>query len=427
MHIHPCHEGKLIKFVTFTKHMSTMTDHKTLGITEDVSWIGILDQDIITFDIVMETTHGTTYNSYFIDAEKKTLVDTAKESFRDVYLDKVRQVVNPKDISYIVVTHTEPDHSGCLKYLIELAPDAVVYGSRQAITYLQGMMNLPFRSQFVKDGDVLDLGNKKLRFIGTPNLHWPDTMYAYLEEEGLLFTCDSFGSHFCEEAMFDDEVPPFDDSFTYYFNVILRPFSHFMLKAIEKIRPLDIRMVLPGHGPILRSTWKEKVAMAEKYAEDYIANSMCSDNAILLAYISAYGYTKQMAEAIAEGISQVVNFRINLVDIEKIELGDLEELIVCSKFILIGSPTINQNTLLPVYKMFSVINPVRDRGKMAAVFGSFGWSGEAVKLIESNLRALKLNVVQEGISVRFSPDKEKYKELVAFGKSFATLINSPEG
>lgn len=403
-----------------------MTDHKTLRVTEDVSWVGILDHDIITFDIVMETTHGTTYNSYFINAEKKTLVDTAKESFHDVYLEKVREVVDPKDISYIVVTHTEPDHSGCLKYLIEMAPDAVVCGSRQAINYLQEMMELPFKSQLFKDGDILDLGNKKLRFIGAPNLHWPDSMYAYLEEDKLLFTCDSFGSHFCEEAMFDDLVPSFDESFTYYFNVILRPFSHFMLKAIEKIRHLDIRMVCPGHGPILRSTWKDKIAMTEQYAEDYIANALCRDNAILFAYISAYGYTKQMADAIARGIRQVVDYKINMVDIENIALGDLEELMVCSKFILIGSPTINQNTLLPVYKMFSVINPLRDRGKKAAVFGSFGWSGEAVKLIENNLRALKINVVMEGISVRFFPDREKQRELEAFGKTFATLVSEPE-
>ncbi|MBN1158497.1 MAG: FprA family A-type flavoprotein [Bacteroidales bacterium] len=403
-----------------------MTDQKTINLNKDVTWVGILDRDIITFDIVMETRYGTTYNSYFIDAEKKTLIDTAKETFKEDYFGKLGKIVNPREINNIVVTHTEPDHSGCLKHLLDMAPDAVVYGSRAAINYLQEMMNVPFRSQSVKDGDVLDLGNKTIRFISAPNLHWPDSIYAYLEEDQLLFTCDSFGAHYCHDAMFDDLTGDYTDSFTYYFDVILKPFSEFMLKAIEKIKPLKIRAVCPGHGPILRSTWKDKVQLTEKLAMEYISNTRRDDNAILIAYVSAYGYTKHMAEAIAEGIRQEVDFKITLVDIENISPGDLEELIVRSRSILVGSPTINQNTLLPVYKMFSVLNPIRDRGKKAAVFGSYGWSGEAVKIIENQLRALKLNVVMDGFSNKFSPDKGKLKDLAEFGRTFSRRIKSDQ-
>lgn len=404
-----------------------MADNKVLKVSEDVSWIGILDKDVVTFDIVMETREGTTYNSYFINADKKVLIDTAKDTFRETYLNKLRMVTDPASIDYIVVTHTEPDHSGCLKYVLELAPRAVVYGSRAAIGYLQDMVNKPFEFVYVKDGDVLDLGNKTLKFISTPNLHWPDSIYAYLQEEKLLFTCDSFGAHFCREAMFDDLVEDYSDSFKYYFDVILKPFSSFMVKAIEKIRPLEIKAVCPGHGPILRSTWKEKVQLSENYAEQYIADSLCIDNSILITYISAYGYTKQMAEAIAEGIREVVDYKINIVDIENIMLGELEELIVRSKSLLVGSPTINQNTLLPVYRMFAVINPVRDRGKKAAAFGSYGWSGEAVKLIENQLRLLKLNVVMEGISSKFSPTDQKHQHMVDFGRNFARYLVEPAG
>ncbi len=396
-----------------------MADDKVLKIAEDISWIGVLDKDIVTFDIVMETREGTTYNSYFINGTKKVVVDTVKENFRDVYLSKLRQVTDPASIDYIVVTHTEPDHSGCLKYLLELAPGAVVYGSRQAIGYLQDMINMPFQFVYAKDGDVLDLGNKKLTFVSAPNLHWPDSMYAYLNEDGLLFTCDSFGAHFCREAMFDDLVENYEASYRYYFDVILKPFSSFMLKAIEKIKPLEIQMICPGHGPILRGTWKEKLRLTEQYAEQYMADTLCLDNSILITYISAYGYTKQMAEAIAEGIRMVVDYSIRIVDIEHMSLGELEELIVRSKSLLVGSPTINQNTLLPVYRMFAVINPIRDRGKKAAAFGSYGWSGEAVKVIENQLKALKLNVVMEGISSKFSPGSQKHQQMVEFGKSFA--------
>lgn len=404
-----------------------MADNKVLKISGDVSWIGILDKQIVTFDIVMETKEGTTYNSYFIDATKKVVIDTVKENFKDEYLSKLRMVTDPSAIDYIVTTHTEPDHSGCIKHLLELAPRAVVYGSRQAIGYLQDMVGRPFEFVYVKDGDVLDLGNKTLTFIAAPNLHWPDSMYAYLQEDKLLFTCDSFGAHCCRDAMFDDLVGDYSQSFKYYFDVILKPFSNFLVKAIEKVKKLEINMICPGHGPVLRSTWKEKLLLTEKYAEQYIADSLCIDNSVLITYVSAYGYTKQMAEAIAAGIREVVDYKINIVDIENMLLGDLEELIVRSKSLLIGSPTINQNTLLPVYRMFAVINPLRDRGKKAAAFGSYGWSGEAVKLIENQLKALKLNVVMEGISSKFSPTDQKYQHMVDFGRNFARHLVEPAG
>ena len=372
-----------------------MNAPNVLQVTPGVNWIGVTDKDLVTFDIVMDTKYGTTYNSYFIDAGKKVVIDTVKESHKDLFIEKLKQVSNPEEIDIIVINHTEPDHSGSLKYLLEICPRAVVYGSRQAVTYLQDMVTRPFQYNFVKDGDTVDLGNKTLQFISAPNLHWPDTIYAYLVEDKLLFTCDSFGAHFCDEAMFDDLVGDYTEAFRYYFNVILRPFSQFMVKAIEKIRLLDIVMVCPGHGPILRSTWKEKVKLSEQLAETYLADALCLDNRILITYVSAYGYTRLMAEAIAEGIREVVDYTIRIVDIENMRAGDLEELIVGSKSLLVGSPTINQNTLLPVYRLFSVINPLRDKGKKAAAFGSYGWSGEAVKLIEGQLRALKLNIVME--------------------------------
>ncbi len=402
-----------------------MSDNKVLKITDSVSWVGVLDKDIVTFDVVMETKEGSTYNSYFINADKKVIIDTVKAGFRETYLDKIRQVTDPSAIDYIVVTHTEPDHSGCIKSLLEIAPKAIVYGSRQAIGYLQDMVCRPFEFVYVKDGDILDLGNKTLRFISAPNLHWPDTIFAYLAEDQLLFTCDSFGAHFCRPAMFDDLVEDFQDAFRHYFDVILKPFSNFMVKAIEKIKPLEIKAVCPGHGPILRTTWKEKIGLTEKYAERYIADSLCLDNSILITYVSAYGYTKQMAEAIADGIREIVDYKINIIDIENILLGELEEYIVRSKSLLVGSPTINQNTLLPVYKLFAVINPIRDRGKKAAAFGSYGWSGEAVRIIENQLKSLKLNVVMEGISSKFSPDDQKRNHMVDFGRSFARYLLEP--
>jgi flavorubredoxin len=396
-----------------------MNNNGIVKINDTVSWVGMLDKDLVIFDIVMETHFGTTYNSYFIDADIKAVIDTTKESFKDEYLQKINQVVNPAEIEVIVTNHTEPDHSGNIIHLLKLAPKAKVYGSRQAINYLIEIINEPFEYVVVKDGDTLSLGNKTLRFISAPNLHWPDTMYTYLEEDKMLFTCDSFGAHFCNEKMFDDLVGDYSDAFKYYFDVILKPFSKFMIKAIEKIESLQLDMICPGHGPILRTNWKKAIELTKKYADHYLADCICEGNNVLITYVSAYGYTKQMAENIALGIRDKIDCEINVVDIESIMLGNLEEMIVKSNAILIGSPTINQNTVLPVYKMFSLINPIRDKGKKVAAFGSYGWSGEAVKIIEDHLKSLKLNIVMEGISTRFSVGQSKAETIREYGRNFA--------
>ena len=392
-----------------------------IKVSEHVSWIGVLDRDLVSFDIVMETKFGTTYNSFFIDAEKKAVIDTVKKPFWPEYREKLLSVTDPSKIDYIICNHTEPDHSGSICDLLELAPDATVVGSGQALTYLGEMVGKPFKSKKVKDGDVIDLGNMKLKVIGAPNLHWPDSIYTYLEEEALLFTCDSFGAHYADEKMWDDQVGDYSEAFDYYFDVILKPYSKFMLKAIEKIRTLPIDMICPGHGPILRSTWKEKIDKSAAIASCYM-NDIERKNRVLIAYVSAYGYTKKMAYQLEEGLKKAGDVEVAVVDIENILLGDLEEHVAKADGILVGSPTINQNTVLPVYKLFSVINPLRDKGKPAAAFGSFGWSGEAVGLIENHLKNLKLKVVDQGVSARFRPNKEETESLIGFGKKFGQSL-----
>jgi flavorubredoxin len=400
-------------------------DDSVIDVTEDVKWIGVLDYDIVTFDIVMSTEFGTTYNSYFINAEKKAIVEASKEKFSDTHLNKIRSVVDPFDIQYIILDHTEPDHSGNTARLLEIAPFAVVVGSGNAIRYLGDIINQPFKSLVVKDGDTLDLGNKTLKFISAPNLHWPDSMFTYLVEDKVLFTCDVFGAHFCSAKMFNDLTPEYLESFSYYFDIILKPFSRFVLKAIEKIRPLDISIICPGHGPILKDNWKKMVDLTEKYAEEYVKLTATREvKNVLIAYVSAYGYTKQMAEQIAIGIGETKKMKVTLMDIECVSLGELESEIVLSDAILIGSPTINQNTLLPVYKLFSLINPIRDKSKIAGAFGSYGWSGEAPKIIIDNLRNLKLIVFEDTAGLKFYPGDDKSATLKDYGRRFADYVST---
>ncbi len=398
-------------------------DDRVIDITPDVKWVGILDYDITTFDIVMTTEYGTTYNSFFINAEKKALIEVAKEKFWDVYIKKIQEVTDPSEIEYIILDHTEPDHSGSLGRLLELAPDATVVGSGNAIRYLADIVNKPFRSMIVKDGDTLDLGNKTLKFISAPNLHWPDSIYTWLVEDKVLFTCDSFGAHYCTENIFSELTPDYLKAFNYYFDVILKPFSRFMVRAIEKITPLEPLVICPGHGPVHRDTINEIIALSLKLSNDYLRLTAGGDKKrVLVAYVSAYGFTGQAAELIAEGIRSEDGFITDVADIEHIAATELDLKISSADAILAGSPTINQNTLLPIYTLFALINPLRDRGKVAGAFGSYGWSGEAPKIILDNFRNLKLKTFDETAGFKFAPGGDKKESLIEFGKKFARKV-----
>lgn len=399
-----------------------MEDIKILPVTNDVTWIGALDPNLRVFDVVMSTPYGTTYNSYFINAQKKTVVEATKERTWDAYLAKLKQVCDPSEIEYIIVNHTEPDHAGNIKNLLKVAPNAKVVATGNALRYLKDIIGDDFSHLKVGDGDTLDLGNKTLTFIGAANLHWPDTMYTYIQEDQVLFTCDSFGAHYCNAAMYDDMVGDFDDAYKYYFDVIMKPFSKFMLKAIEKIRPLNIQAICTGHGPILRSNWKKYVDLSEKYATEYLA--LKNKKRVLIAYVSAYNNTGLLAEKIIEGIKQVEGIHVDLVDVENFDFATMDLKMSKANALIIGSPTINQNTFPQIYNLFALSNPIRDHGKLAASFGSYGWGGDAEKIVEANLRSLKYHYF-EGLFIKFTPQEKDFSKYIDFGKRFAEeLIKS---
>lgn len=396
-------------------------DNEILKITENVKWIGVLDQDLRTFDIIMTTKYGTTYNSYFIEAEKKVVVETVKEKFFDVYESKLRQVCDPAEIEYIVVNHTEPDHSGSIRKMLALAPNATILASGAALKFLQNQIGEDFPHQEVKQGDMIDLGDKKLHIISAPNLHWPDTIYTYLEEDKLLFTCDSFGAHYCDKKMFDDQVGDYSDAYQYYFDVILKPFSKFFLKAIERISSLEINAILPGHGPLLTTTWREVVAKTKTMCEDYLAHNP-EKNRVLIAFVSAYGFTKKIAEKIKEGIEEVEGITVDFCDIEEMAHDVLADKISRASAYLFGSPTINQNMLPQLYHVFSMMTPIRDRDKLAGCFGSFGWSGEAENDLITNIQNLKLNFCGDSLFLKFKPQESDYERIKSYGKKFGLLV-----
>jgi len=393
-----------------------MDNTKILDITDSVKWIGVLDPDLETFDVVMETKYGTTYNSYLVNDSEITIIETVKENFWALYEAKIRSLVDPSKIKYIILNHSEPDHSGSLKNLLAIAPEATVIGTGNAIRYLNEFLGTPFPHRIVKDGDTLNTGKNTFRFIGAPNLHWPDSMYTWLEQERVLFSCDSFGAHYAHEGVFDDLVGNWDDAFKYYFDVILKPFSKFMLKAIEKIRPLPVSVICPGHGPVLRSNWKKYVDLSEKYASEYLA--LPQKNRVFIAYVSAYQNTGILAAEIAKGIRSVGDIEVEVCDIEMKPLDEIGAQIERSNGLLLGSPVINQNILLQIYQVFALINPLRDKGKLAGAFGSYGWSGEGEKIITTAIENLKLKYIGESFFNKFTPQQQELEKAFAYGRSF---------
>ncbi|MDU1855970.1 MAG: flavodoxin domain-containing protein, partial [Clostridium baratii] len=343
----------------------------------------------------------------------------------DEYLKTLESIeTNPSEIDYIIVDHTEPDHAGSVGKILELAPHAKVVGSMQAITFLKEIINRDFDHIIVKDGDEISLGNKTLKFISAPFLHWPDSMYTYVVEDNVLITCDSFGSHFSSEEMFNDLITDKDsyyEALRYYYDCIMGPFKPFVLKAIDKIKDLNIDVICPGHGPILRENPWEIVNTYKEWSTP-VKPKINGDKKVTIPYVSAYGYTKELAEEIAKGIQSEHNVEVKLYDLTYSKQEDVLADIGESDGILFGSPTIVGELLPPIRILLANLNPIIHGGKYAAAFGSFGWSGEAVPRIEARLKELKMNIFGPGLRIKFKPSTTELKEAFEFGRDFSRTM-----
>lgn len=398
----------------------------TFKITEDLFWVGALDPNLRIFDIIMETKFGTSYNSYLLKGSQGiALFETVKEKFFDEHLEKIRLITNLEDINYIVVNHTEPDHAGSVEKLLEYAPNATVVGSSLAIKYLSEIINKPFNSKVVKDGETLSLGDKTLKFISAPQLHWPDTMYSYVVEDETLITCDSFGAHYCDDRILkssieEDKEDDYVEAYNYYFRMIMGPFKPFMLKAMDKIKDLKLNYICPGHGLVLDKSNIEK--FMNLYRE-WCQPTKREKQSIVIPYVTAYGYTETIAQAIKKGIESA-NFDVDILmyDLVAADMNEvLKEINECSG-LLIGSPTLLADTLPQIWTILSSLNPVIHRGLPASCFGSYGWSGEALKNITERYKQLKLNVVSEPLGIIFKASEENLETAFNFGLDFAKKV-----
>jgi len=399
---------------------------ETLKLREDLFWTGILDPDLRIFDIIMETEFGTTYNSYLLKGSEKTAIfETAKFKYFDTYLQKLQQLTDIHDIDYVIMNHTEPDHAGSIEKILQINPNIEIVGTSTAINFLKNIVNGSFRSKVVKENDTLSLGNKTLQFMQLPNLHWPDTMYTYVVEDKMLFTCDSFGAHYCFDGILLSKVTDHDNymkAARYYFENIIGPFKKFMLRALERIKDLEIDMICTGHGPVIDTDIEE---LKENYREWCTVVNPNSGLTVVIPYVSAYGYTEVLAKEIARGISDAGPVEVRLFDMVT---DDKEKVLLEMGYadgILFGTPTIVGDALKPIWDLTTSIFAVTHGGKLASAFGSYGWSGEAVPNILERLKQLKLKVV-DGLKIKFKPGEDDRAMAYEYGYDFGCILQKKD-
>jgi len=400
------------------------TTEGAIELAPGVHWIGALDPHLRSFDIILRTANGTSYNAYAVRGDDGVaIIDTVKESFSGDFFRRLESVADYSEITTIVLNHLEPDHSGALPELLRRAPQARVYLSTRAQMMLKALlkpsMSTPPDYTPVKTGNEVDLGGRTLSFLHTPFLHWPDTQCTFLKEEGILFTGDIFGCHFCDARLFNNRVGDFRFSFEYYYAHIMRPFREHVLNALALIEPLDLTMIAPAHGPILAHSPRDYVRRYRELATPRLDNEARFEKTLVVFYLSAYGNTRRMAESLAAGAEQVPGVRVSLYDLEGGEPGLFADLVEEADGLAFGSPTINADAVKPVWDLLSSLTTVNVKGKLGAAFGSYGWSGEAVGMIEDRLRGLKLRVPVSGLRVKLVPDEGELEQCRQLGQSLA--------
>ncbi|MHC0052539.1 FprA family A-type flavoprotein [Actibacterium sp. D379-3] len=402
-------------------------------VADGVTWIGALDPMLRNFDVILKTANGTSYNAYAVRGSTGVaIIDTVKQEFTEVFLGHLEQVAGYDEITTLVLNHLEPDHTGAVPELLRRAPHVNICVSPRGMQVLRALLKDDFDRYSitaVSTGDTISLGDRTLRFLTTPYVHWPDTQCTYLEELDLLFTCDLLGCHFCDARLFNDKVGDFRFSFEYYFEHIMRPFKRFVADALDLIEPLQIEMIAPAHGPILRSHPREYIRHYRRLTKSRLPSEVGTEKTLLIFYVSAYGATSQMAYAAYAGAAESPDVRVSLFDLQGGEVTPFIHLIEEADGLVFGTPTINGDAVRTVWDLLSGLVDIETKGKLGAAFGSYGWTGEAVRMVEARLQGLKMRVPEEGLRIKLHPTEDELEECRDFGRRLAAHLtgrNAPQ-
>ncbi|WP_016950718.1 diflavin flavoprotein [Anabaena sp. PCC 7108] len=391
---------------------------QTVDIAEDTTAIRSLDWDRDRFDIEFGLQNGTTYNSFLIRGQQTALVDTSHEKFRQLYFDTLTGLINPQEINYLIISHTEPDHSGLVKDLLQMAPDITVVGSKVAIQFLEDLVHRPFKRRIVKNGDRLDLGNNhEVEFVIAPNLHWPDTIFSFDHKTQTLFTCDAFGLHYCTERTFDDDLAAIEKDFKYYYDCLMGPNARSVLSAMKRMAELKtIKMIATGHGPLLFHNVEELTGRYRNWSQSQTK----AETVVGVFYVSEYGYSDRLAQSITNGIVKT-GVAVEMVDLGgTVDLQELRELVGRCAGLVVGMPPASGSSTIQA-ALSTVLGSAKEK-QAIGIFETGGGDDEPTYPLLNKFRSAGLTVGFPVIEIRETPTENIYKKCEEAGTDLGQWV-----
>ncbi len=387
-----------------------------MKIAENIYWVGAVDWDIRNFH-GYSTPRGSSYNAYLIIDDKITLIDSVKETFSGEMLERIRGVIDPSRIDYIVSNHAEMDHSGALSELLEIAPKAEIITSVNGEKNLKRHFKQEWKFRAVKSGETLNIGKRILTFIHTPMLHWPDNMVTYDAADKILFSNDAFGQHIASTQRYDSEIgwqSVRAEAQKYYANILM-PFSGQAQKILPAVASLSAETICPSHGVI----WKKFIPeIIKEYGE---WSSGVSEAKAVIVYDTMWGSTRKMALALEKGIS-LSGIPVTMSNLKTNHISDIISDILVSGLVLIGSPTLNNGVLPSMGAFLTYMQGLKPLEKTGFAFGSYGWAGKAPKIIENLMGELGWDISEKNINVNFVPDEDELKALEGTGRKLGEML-----
>lgn len=372
-------------------------------IAPDTTAIRSLDWDRDRFDIEFGLQNGTTYNSFLIRGEKIALVDTSHEKFRQLYLDTLKGLIDPTTIDYLIISHTEPDHSGLVRDVLQLAPQVTVVGAKVAIQFLEDLVHQPFKRLVVKNGDQLDLGKGHvLEFVNAPNLHWPDTIFSYDAGTQVIFTCDAFGLHYCSERTFDEDLGAIEADYRFYYDCLMAPNARSVISALKRMDQLgDVTTVATGHGPLLRHNVEELVGRYRKWSQAQAK----AETSVVVFYVSDYGYSDRLSQSLARGITKT-GVGVEMIDLKSADPQEVQELVNRMAGIVIGMPPASNATAASA---LGTVLAAANSKQAIGIFESYGGDDEPIDPLLRRFRDVGLKEAFPAIRVKDTPSEAVYQ------------------
>ncbi|WP_199248165.1 diflavin flavoprotein [[Phormidium] sp. ETS-05] len=391
----------------------------TAEIAPDTKTIRSLDWDRSRFDIEFGLQNGTTYNSFVIEGEKTALVDTSHAKFRSLYLETLRNTIDIAKIDYLIISHTEPDHSGLVGDILDMVPEVTVVASKVALQFLEGFLHRPFNRLQVKSGDTLDLGNGHvIEFVSAPNLHWPDTILSYDRLTQTLFTCDVFGMHYCSDSTYDENLSAIEADYHFYYECLMAPNARSVLSALKRMETLgDITTIATGHGPLLRYHVEELTGRYEKWSQAQAK----AETAVAVFYFSDYGYSDRLSQAIALGITKT-GVAVEMMDLKSADIHEVRALAGTAAGIVIVAPPISGLGAEAAETAVSTILATVGDKQVVGLCESGGGNDLSVYPLQVKLTELGLKQGFPAILIKETPNEATYKLCEESGTDMGQLL-----